>query len=210
MAEPQRRPGFLESWLDDIRDDIGRYGSRKVVPWTALACALIGFATTSYVPKEHFWDKPEISVVFFTAAVTINGLLLALSWGSFAKIYEIASEPRLAKFLRRHRQLNGFIFHVDFIHYTQVSALSMSGLSLILCVVENLPERLTSVITLLTMQKISMGLSVATSIYALRYALGAVRMMQDLVWYSAELPAGSDHDLTLHSGGGVNDQGKVG
>jgi hypothetical protein len=81
MASPTKRPSFLEAWLDDLREDLGRYGKRKLVPWTMLVCCAVGSAVALLVPNEHFWAKPEISVVFFTAAITINGLLLALSWG---------------------------------------------------------------------------------------------------------------------------------
>jgi hypothetical protein len=107
---PLKRPSFTEAWLDDLRDDLHRYGKRALIPWVALACVGAGVAVSLLVPKEHFWDKPEVSVVFFTAAVTINGLLLALSWGSFAKIYELASEPKMANFLRRHHLLKSYIF----------------------------------------------------------------------------------------------------
>lgn len=140
MAKVSKRPTFLELWLDDLRGDLARYGARKLVPWRFFACCAVGVIVALLVPTDHFWEKPEISVVFFTAAVTINGLLLALSWGSFAKIYELASAPEMASFLRRHGLLNSYIFHVDFIHTAQVCALSWSAIALVLCVIEHLPH----------------------------------------------------------------------
>ncbi len=95
--DPKRRPNFLEAWLEDLQNDLRRYGPITLVPWFAFACIAAGVGVTLLVPKDNFWDKPEISAVFFTATVTINGLLLALSWGSFAKIYELASEPKLGR-----------------------------------------------------------------------------------------------------------------
>ena len=83
--DPRKRPSFLEAWLDDLQDDLRRYGPKKLVPWLLLVCVAIGALVTLLVPADPFWNKPEISSVFFTATVTINGLLLALSWGSFAK-----------------------------------------------------------------------------------------------------------------------------
>lgn len=202
MANVTERPSFLVAWLDDLRDDLARYGKRKLVPWTMLACCFVGVSVALLVPADHFWEKPEISVVFFTAAVTINGLLLALSWGSFAKIYELASAPPMASFLRRHGLLNSYIFHVDFIHVAQVCAVSWSGAALILCVIGHLPHGVEKYLSLLLIQKISLAGCVASSIYALIYALGAVRIMQDLVWYSAHnLPAGSERDMQVHEGG---------
>lgn len=194
------RPSFIDAWLTDLLDDIRRYGLRKLVPWAVISSAALGALVTWCVPRE-FWAKPEISVVFFTAAVTVNGLLLALSWGSFAKIYEIAAEPRMAGFLRRHGLLNTYIFHVDFIHGTQVLALCCSGAALILCVITNLPPTIAEFVPIGLLQQISLGACVASSTYALKYALGAVRIMQDLVWNSAYLLDHPEPEIAIHEGG---------
>lgn len=199
--DPQKRPSFINSWLTDIREDYLRYGAKSLVPWSALACIGIGAGVSLLVPKEHFWEKPEVSVVFFTAAVTINGLLLALSWGSFAKICELASEPKMASFLRRHDMLKSYIFHVDFIHAAQVAALSLSGVALIMCVIDHLPHLITDIVSLLILQKISLAGSIASTIFALKYALGAVQIMQDLVWYSAYFVSEGEPNITIHEGG---------
>jgi hypothetical protein len=202
MAKSTQRLSFIEAWLADLQDDVRRYGKRKLIPWAALLSCAMGAGVALLVPDEHFWAKPEVSVVFFTAAVTINGLLLALSWGSFAKIYELASEPSMAAFLRRHNLLNTYIFHVDFIHYAQVVALSCSGVALILCVIGHLPHAISDYVSLLFLQKASLASSVASSIYALKYALGAVHLMQDLVWNSAHMPAANpERDMQVHEGG---------
>ncbi|WP_424362708.1 hypothetical protein [Methylocystis parvus] len=157
---------------------------------------------TWVIPEEGFWDKPEISMVFFTAILTLNGLLLALSWSSFGKIYEIAARPQLAKFLRAKKLLQQYIFHVDFIHYTQVFALAMSSVALVACVAKEPPLAVSiDYISLLTIQRAAMVLCVSSSIYALRYALGAVRMMQDLVWHASDPKFAETPELTVHSGG---------
>jgi hypothetical protein len=51
-------------------------------------------------------------------------------------------------------------------------------------VVVDLPQEL---ISLFFMRELAMMLSIASTLYALSNALGAVRMMQDLVWFAAEL-----------------------
>jgi hypothetical protein len=163
---------------------------------------ILGVVVTYVVPIS-FWVSPEESVVFFTAILTINGLLLAPSWGSFAKIYEIASEPRLANFLRRHGLLRSYIFHVDFIHVAQIVALCWSGLALVICVVESLPAWVSHWVDLLTLQRLVFVGTVASTVYALMYALGAVRLMQDLMWCSAQTPSdgGPEREIRVHDGG---------
>jgi hypothetical protein len=197
-----KRPGFIEAWLSDLQDDIRRYGKRKLVPWKLLACLISGCLAAAVVPADDFWGKPEVSVVFFTAVLTLNGLLLALSWGSFAKIYEIASEPRLARLLRRHGLLDSYVFHVDFIHFVQVAALSLSGLGLVFCVVGHLPHFIEAHVPLSLVRRLILTASLGSSVYALLNAAGAVRLLQDLVWYSAQLPP--EHEevgVTVHEGG---------
>lgn len=202
MADPLGRPGFFVSFLDDLRDDVRLYGPKKLIPTLGITCALIGVLAAIAAPEDRFWSKAEIAVAFFAAQVTINGLLLGLSWGSFAKIYEIASRPDMAAFLRKHNLLNTYIFHVDFIHFAQVVALCLSGLALFVSVLDRLPPVLSNYVGLLTVQKLVMALSIAASLYALRYALGAVRIMQDLVWHSARLATGgSQQDLVVRDGG---------
>lgn len=102
-------------------------------------------------------------------------------------------------FLRRHDLLKSYIFQVDYIHLTQVGALSWSGIALVICVIDHLPLAVAGWITLLTLQRIALACTIASTIYALKYALGAVRIMQDLVWYSAYFVDGPD--MTVHEGG---------
>jgi hypothetical protein len=202
MPDSIQRPTFVEAWLADIQEDVRRYGKRKLLPIALIICAVIGAMVAILVPADHFWNKPEVSVVFFTATLTMNGLLLALSWSSFAKIYEIASEPKLAASLRRNNLLNGYIFQVDYIHFTQITALICSGAALVFSVLGHLPHIVEENVSLLTIQKVGLGLVVMSSIYGLKYALGAVRLMQDLVWYVAQMPPDrADRDMTVHEGG---------
>ena len=119
-----------------------------------------------------------------------------------SKIYELASEPKLAAFLRKHNLLRSYIFHVDFIHLVQVIALAWSGFALVLSVIDHLPAAVSTHVSLLTLQEISLAGVIASTIYALRYAIGAVRIIQDMIWYSTYfLGENPDRDMTVHEGG---------
>jgi hypothetical protein len=109
-ANPNERPDFIDSWLADLREDKKRYGLRKLVPTVAICSVAIGTCVAYYLPVNKFWNDWQVSTTFLAAILTINGLLLALSWASFAKIYEIASEPKFALFLRKGDLLTGYFF----------------------------------------------------------------------------------------------------
>lgn len=198
MQNIHERPSFIYAWLTDIRDDYSRGGIIKLVPWQVAICCAIGAAASYFLPKNGFWDKPEIPVAFFAAAITINGLLLALAWSSFSKTYEIASSPGFSGYLREKNLLNNYIFIVDYIHFTQITALLTSATGLVGSIIwEALPRAALPVL---------FGATIATSIYAVRYALGAVRVMQDLVWNRSTYdqltatPNGS-RPIRVHDGG---------
>jgi hypothetical protein len=186
MARNGKRPSFFESWLDDLQDDVRRSGPKQLIPLKIVLFLIVGYCASRLAGSGEFWAKPEQSLVFFAAIVTFNGLLLALSWGSFAKVYELASEPKLGQFLRKHQMLSTYIFHVEYIHYTQIVALSFSGLCMLLSIIDVLPY-IDREVSLATVREVTMALSVASTMYALSNAQGGVRMMQDLVWFAAEL-----------------------
>jgi hypothetical protein len=192
MAEDHGKPRFIDAWLTDLRDDYRRYGWTKLVPiWVFISLA-VGALATWKITARSFWDHPEISIAFLGVIATINGLLLALSWGSFAKIYEIASVPKFAAYLRRHGLLNTYSFFVDYIHATQVLAVLCAFATLTACVLSDIP---------IDVRRILLGFTVASSVYAFKYALGAVRIMQDLVWYAAVFETeGEKHPMQVHEG----------
>jgi hypothetical protein len=197
---PESRPGFIDAWLDDLLDDYRTYGIRKLFPWFLALFIAIGWGASKLVNYDELWGKPEVAVVFFAAAVTINGLLLALSWGSFGKIYEIAGRPELARYLKEKKLLKTYIFHVDFIHYTQIVALACSGLALLVSVFDL--SRLEEYVSIQLIHDLVFTSTIASTMYALRYALGAVTIMQDLVWHSASLPInGAEPGMKVHQGG---------
>lgn len=197
---PERRPTFIESWIDDIGDDVKSYGAYKLLPWILALCIGFGWCASQLVDHAEFWKRPEVSCVFFTACLTINALLLALSWSSFAKIYEIAGRPEIGRFLKSRGLLSFYIFQVDFIHITQVIAVTFSGLALILSVTPGL-AKYPIYFSIDTIYDAAFTMAIASTIYALRYALGAVKIMQDLVWYSSLLPSNGEPPITVHEGG---------
>lgn len=175
MDEIPKKPSFIVAWLEDLKDDVERYGVRKLVPLWLLIFGAVSSAIAFIIP-EKVWDDLGDVLTLYGAVLTMNGLLLALSWSGFGKIYETASAPGFAEFLRATGMLKTVHFFIDFIHYAQLSALGVSGASLLVALHTDLN---------IIWQRIALALTLTTSLYALRYAIGAVRIMQDLVWYRA-------------------------
>jgi hypothetical protein len=191
MTDNNRPPRFIDAWLTDLRDDYRRGGAIKLVPFKIITCCGLALGASYFVDFEKIWGKPEVGLVFFATLVTFNGLLLVLSWSAFTRIYELMSEPKFAHFLRVNGMLSEYVFFVNYIHFAQILALLSSGVSL------------TAFLADIANPHVRAGLfaaPLATLIYALWYAVGAVHLMQDLVWHRSTFDAKSG-GFSVHQGG---------
>lgn len=175
------RPSFLSAFLKDLWEDVSKYGCHKVIPVWLISFGLIG-AAVGYLSPNSFWaiDKLADRIALFAGVLTFNGLMLALSWSAFAKIYEMASAPGFSKWLETEGLLNTYYFFVDFIHYAQIAAVLVTFLSLMLSIIlPTFPAPFMDWANLTG--RISLAATITFSLYAMRYAIGSVRIMQDLV-----------------------------
>jgi hypothetical protein len=171
------RSGFLTSYFDAMKDKARTDGWRAVIPVWFVFGLTIG-AAVAYAMPDELWHKEkwDILLVLYATMVTINGLLLALSWSAFSRIHEVViSSPGFSLFLRRAQLLNHYIFYIDYVQAAQLLALLASGVGLF-----------TSLMPLPTyLNRIALAASVGLSIYAIKYAVNAVTVMHDLVWQKA-------------------------
>jgi hypothetical protein len=84
------------------------------------------------MPKEFWPQRRDNATVVYAAILTMNGIILALSWGAFAKIYETISAPNFSTFLKEHGALDKFLFFVAYVHLAQLLALIASAGGLII------------------------------------------------------------------------------
>lgn len=190
-----KRPDLVEGWSDNIKSSWQKRGLPGILPWWLTLFLLIGFGVYYSVSKE-FFTRPDLSIPLYVGILTIDGLFLGFSWSSFMKIYEAAGAPQFGLYLRRNGLLTKYFFHVDFIHVTQITAVLFAAGSLVSAIITDIPR---------WGQHIALALTVATLLYALKYALGAVRIIQDIVWYRAIYDGSAnnrDGDVVrLHDGG---------
>jgi hypothetical protein len=179
--DPLKRPSFVEAWLSDLQDDYRRYGLRGLFPKWAVCFLLLGAIAGYFVPRD-FGNSREVPIALFAGTLTLNGLMLAVSWGAFAKIFEAVAAPSFVSYLRSKGLLSRYFFIVDYIHYTQVLAVATSGLALLAtCYGKGVEMHFVN--------QLSVGAVLATTGYAIRYGIGAVRTMQDVVWYRMQFEA---------------------
>ena len=162
-----------------MKEGVHSKGWRAIVPvWLTVGFA--GGAASSIWLPDALWTEPsnwQVIVAIYAAMVTVNGLLLALSWGAFSRIHDqLVGTPEFAIFLRRAKLFNGYLFYIDWVHTAQLVALVIAAGAMFSSIVPTIP---------VLVHKAILASSIGFSIYGVRYAANAVTMMHDLVWQRA-------------------------
>lgn len=189
MTEAIERPKFLRSFFEALAD---RADHKTLLRGFAVpASVAIIAAAAAYALPSAFWadENWSVATTVYTGLLTFNGLILALSWSAFSKIYEIVSAPKFASFLRRNKLLGKYIVTVTFIHGLQLLAVVASAVGLFVVLVDVIWPWLDRAI---------LGVMLFFSIYAIQQAAASVTIMHDLVWYKAAF------DEHHEAGGGDN------
>ena len=189
------RPSFVASVLERLATGAREEGAKALLPVWFLVCTSAGIAATYFMPPE-FWLPTNwgVSTATYAGLLTFNGLTLTLGWGAFGRVYDILSQSKLGEYLFKNNIMNNYLVQIDFMHLFQVLAAILSGCGLV-SVVADAP---------LLLDRIIFAALVAATLYALKQALDAVRMMNDLVWQSALFAthyAGGAPTLTTVPGG---------
>jgi hypothetical protein len=177
MTETLERPKFLPSYFEAISESCKKRGLRALVPGWIIVSGACGAGASYFIPIS-FWasDHMDVAAIVYTGVLTLNGLILTLSWNAFSRIYESISSPVFVSYLMAKKKLNGYIVYIGYIHISQLVAILSSAVGLILL--------LCSVPTVLY-DKIAFAFMIATSAYAIKTAASAVTVMHDLIWQKA-------------------------
>jgi hypothetical protein len=171
------RPRFLPSFLGAIRDEAEIRGWLAILPFALLSCVVVAAGVAYGVPNQ-FWSesKRELAVGVFVGLLTFNGLILVLGWTAFGRIYDVLLRGEFSKYLMRNKMLNAYILHITFMHIFQIAAVAATGGGLIVLLFDGVP---------LIVSRIIFGMVLLFTMYAIKQAIDAVTMMNDIIWQSA-------------------------
>lgn len=170
----RRRPSFLESWLDDTKDIVSSRGAWAIVPWSFLVALGVGVACGIFMPTAFFSVRNwGVSATFYGGVLAFNALTLALAWNAFGGVFERIARTEFANFLRESGELEKYLFTISYIHIVQVlaSVVTLAGGMLVFMPIEYVQ-----------VDRVCLGATTTLTVYALRWAMGAVRVSQDIVW----------------------------
>lgn len=171
-----QRPSFIECWLDDAKAGYQRMGLRSLFPYILFSFGAISAGATYFIPNGFFFPSNwAVAATVYTGLLAFNALTLALAWGAIGRIYESITRPEFSSFLKNGGVLSTYLFYVSFVHLVQVVAAFVTLGSLIELFLPLGP----------IYDKACFAATLTATLYALRWALGAVAIVQDLSWHYA-------------------------
>ncbi len=185
-----KRPTLIKSLLDSWQLTYSTSGAKALIPYWIVISILVGASVAYFLPSS-FWDgeKLDVTVSAISGLLTFNGIILALCWSAFAKVYEIIGAGSFCAHLRKHNLLNHYLLFVGYCHSTQILAIALSAFALVSLW---LPFEVWFV-------KTTIALAVASCVYALRQGVATSSVMQDLIWQKSEF----DEHLALSNSSNV-------
>ena len=172
MAENER-PGLVRSLLASWQLTLDHGKFYHLIPYWIIASVGVGYLVATQMPTS-FWGSGQLGVraTILAGLLTFNGIILALCWSAFAKIYEIIGAGAFCAHLRAKSLLSHYLLFVGYCHGSQILAIALTAFSLFSFV---LPFELW-------FQKTVLAGAIASSAYALRQGVATSSAMQDLIW----------------------------
>jgi len=177
------RPPFLKSLLSSWQLTLEHGKARDLFPYWIIGSATLGALAAAYLPAK-FWDGTEIdaAVSALGGLLTFNGIVMALCWSAFGKVYEIIGAGAFCAHLRKYNLLSHYLVFVNYCHLAQILAITCTAFAL---AAMWLPLQLWVV-------KVAVGGSIGSSIYAVIQGFSSSQVMQDLIWRKSEFDQGQD------------------
>jgi len=171
------RPKFLPSYLELLRKETEQSGLVALLPFKLAACVATGYVCSRFV-LPGFWGtaKIEVTVAVYGGLLTFTGLLLALGWSAFSRMYETLFRAEFGAYLQEKGLLNSYIVHIGYMHFVQILSILFAGAGLVCSLLAHLPTQIYQWIFALT---------IGFTIYAIMQAIDAVSAMNDLAWQCA-------------------------
>ena len=167
------KPTFLKGLIDSWQLTLEHGKARDIIPYWILGSAALG-GVAAYNMPALFWtqDKLDAAGGAIGGLLTFNGIVLALCWSAFGKIYEIVGAGAFCAHLRKHKLLNHFLMAVTWCHAAQILAIMCTAFALATLWLPFQPW----------FDRVALGAAIATSIYAVRQGFATSQIMQDLIW----------------------------
>lgn len=190
--EQSRPPSFVELFIRLCKEDIASRHYGEVIPWCLALCLVIGFVVGNVVSMQIWRDKANL-VTIFSALVTAQGVLLALSLNSVQQVFLTISSGSFSKWLKSNTLLDGYIFLIRFQQLINVLSLVFLVFALFfIYLYDNCVPFLDFPFVLVRFNDVVcfvVSLASGVFLYSLKQTADSFRMASDLTYFKAEYEA---------------------
>ena len=180
LEDPSRLPRgprrFIAYWIRDLASGFDSRGFLSLIPFTFAVCVAAGLSVGLLARKEFFLDAQTVTG-FYTAILALNAILLAVCWSCFSRLLDILGDPEFGSWMRLHKLDGYYGFYIDYVQLTQMLAVGFAVSGLVVTIIQT-PD---------WVHRSVLGGTITASAYATRWAVGCVRLMQEV----------SDHRATF-------------
>jgi len=171
------KPSFPKVFAQGLALAAERRGYHAYLPSRLLLCFGSGALVAWQLPSE-LWsvEKRTDLIAIFSALLAFNGLLLAIGWGAFSRIYELIGAGPFAAFLKRNDILKYHILFIEIAQVTLVFASVSSGFGVFSAWLS----------FELWFDKLIMTATIGLTGYAIIKAIEATQAMNEILWEAAD------------------------
>lgn len=171
------KASFPKAFADGLSLAAEKRGWKAYIPFGLTGCGLVAAGIVWHLP-EGLWSAGNRSdlLAIYGGLLAFNGLLLAIGWSAFSRLYELIGSGPFSKFLKRNGLLN---FHILFIEIAQTALVLSSlasgfGLFSVWLPFATLSDRFI------------LGIAIMLTCYAILKALQSTRAMNEILWEAAD------------------------
>lgn len=171
------KPNFPQTFAEGLAIAAENRGYVAYIPLKLIGCFGIAAAIVWNLPSE-LWAKAarsDLSAIY-GGLLAFNGLLLAIGWSAFSRLYELIGSGPFSAFLNR----NGILkYHILFIELSQIALVASSlgsGFGLFSAWLPFLEW----------FDRLILGGAIALTCYAIAKALESTQAMNEILWEASD------------------------
>ena len=173
MSDVPSMPSLSVTYIKALSAAVQNRGWLAYIPFSFLSAAGAALCSFFLVPKS-FWGATAIgnSIMIYAGILTFSGILLAVGWSSFAKVYEILGRGNLSRMLKNQNLLDVHFMYVSIANF-------MLTVFVVICAIGLLSLTVTKPVLL---DQIILASICGSGILAITATFNISKFLQQLIW----------------------------
>jgi uncharacterized protein (DUF2062 family) len=171
------KPSLPQTFAEGLAIAAKKRGWTAYLPLRLAGAAVIALVIVWNLPSK-LWsgDARSDLLAIYGGLLAFNGLLLAIGWSAFSRLYELIGSGPFSAFLKRNEILKYHILFIELAQLALVSSSLTSGFGLFSAWLPFLDW----------LDRTILGMSITLTAYAVFKAWESTQAMNELLWEASE------------------------